>query len=218
MKKVSRVDGFVKGLVTRVMAIAVFCGALPVGAYAEQARSAAPASHSVSAATTETVVPARFIIGVGDVLAITFWRDEKMSGDVVVRPDGMVSLPLLNDVPVAGKTPEQVARVLIEAANKFMKESPEVTVIVREIHSRRVFVLGKVASPGKYDLVGDTNVLQILAMAGGLLEYADTKNIVIIRTANGQEQRLRFNYNDALKGKNVKQNVVLQPGDTIVVR
>jgi polysaccharide export outer membrane protein len=120
-------------------------------------------------------------------------------------------------VHVAGKTPEQLARALAEATTKYIAD-PEVTVIVKEIHSRRVFVVGKVATPGKYDLVGDTNVLQILAIAGGLLEYADAKNIVIIRTANGQEQRLRFNYNDALKGKNVKQNVVLQPGDTIVVR
>ena len=209
-----------KSLVTRALAIAVCCGALTMGAHADtdQVRSSGPANRVATGATTETVVPPRFVIGVGDVLTITFWRDEKLSGDVVVRPDGMVSLPLLNDVAVAGKTPEQVAQGLIEAANKFMKESPEVTVSVREIHSRRVFVLGKVASPGKYDLVGDTNVLQILAMAGGLLEYADAKNIVIIRTANGQEQRLRFNYNDALKGKNVKQNVVLQPGDTIVIR
>lgn len=218
MKKVSSVDGFVKDLVTRALAIAVFCGPVSSGASADQARSSAPASRSVAGATTDTVVPPRFTIGVGDVLAITFWRDEKMSGEVVVRPDGMISLPLLNDVHVAGKTPEQVAQGLVEAANKFMKESPEVTVIVKEIHSRRVFVVGKVATPGKYDLVGETNVLQILAMAGGLLEYADAKNIVIIRAANGQEQRLRFNYNDALKGKNVKQNVVLQPGDTIVVR
>jgi polysaccharide biosynthesis/export protein len=203
--------------VTRVFVIAVFCGTLSVGADAGQVRPSGPA-HAVTGAATGTVVPPRFVIGVGDVLTITFWRDEKLSGDVVVRPDGMVSLPLLNDVPVAGKTPEQFAGTLVEAAKKFMKEDPEVTVIVKEIHSRRVFVLGKVATPGKYDLVGDTNVLQILAMAGGLLEYADSDNIVIIRPANGQEQRLRFNYNDALKGKNVKQNVVLQPGDTIVIR
>jgi polysaccharide biosynthesis/export protein len=202
----------------RALVIAVCCGALSIDADAGQGRSSGPASHGITGATTETVVPPRFVIGIGDVLTITFWRDEKLSRDVVVRPDGMISLPLLNDVPVVGKTPEQFARGLVEAAAKFMKEDPEVTVIVKEIHSRRVFVLGKVASPGKFDLVGDTNVLQILAMAGGLLEYADTKNIVVLRTANGQEQRLRFNYNDALKGKNVKQNVVLQPGDTIVVR
>ena len=209
--------GFVKSLMTRALAAAVCCGALSVGVHADQARSTGSANHGATGATTETVVPPRFVIGVGDVLAITFWRDDKMSGEVVVRPDGMISLPLLNDVHVAGKTPEQLARALAEATTKYIAD-PEVTVIVKEIHSRRVFVVGKVATPGKYDLVGDTNVLQILAIAGGLLEYADTKNIVIIRTANGQEQRLRFNYNDALKGKNVKQNVVLQPGDTIVVR
>ena len=209
-------NGFVKSLVTGALAAAV-CGTLSVGVHADQARSTVPANHGATGATTETVVPPRFVIGVGDVLAITFWRDDKMSGEVVVRPDGMISLPLLNDVHVAGKTPEQLARALAEATTKYIAD-PEVTVIVKEIHSRRVFVAGKVATPGKYDLVGEMNVLQILAMAGGPLEYADTKNILITRTANGQEQKLRFNYNDALKGKNVKQNVVLQPGDTIMVR
>jgi len=211
------VNVLMRNIAARALAVALCCGTLPVGAHAGQARSSAPASDGVTGATTETVVPPRFVIGVGDVLTITVWRDEKLSGDVVVRPDGMISLPLLNDVHVVGSTPEQLAKTIAKATTKYVAD-PEVTVIVKEIHSRRVFVLGKVASPGKYDLVGATNVLQILAMAGGLLEYADTKNIVIIRTVNGQEQRLRFNYNDALKGKNVKQPIVLQPGDTIVIR
>jgi polysaccharide export outer membrane protein len=91
-------------------------------------------------------------------------------------------------------------------------------VVVKEIHSRRVFVVGEVATPGAIALSGEMNVLQLIAMAGGLHEYADKKHILIIRTERGQEKRLKFNYDDVLDGKNTKQNILLQPGDTIVVR
>jgi polysaccharide export outer membrane protein len=162
-------------------------------------------------------LPPSFVIGISDVLSVAFWRDPRMSADVVVRPDGMISLPLLNDVHAAGSTPEQLAGVLAKAAVKFISD-PDVTVVVKEIHSRRVFVLGNVASPGMVTLSGDMNVLQLIAVSGGLLEYADKENIVIIRTENGQEKRLKFNYDDVIKGKNVKQNILLQPSDTVVVR
>jgi polysaccharide biosynthesis/export protein len=95
---------------------------------------------------------------------------------------------------------------------------PDVTVVVKEIHSRRVFVLGNVATPGMVALSTDMNMLQLIAVSGGLLEFADKDNITIIRTVGGQEKRLKFNYNDVVKGKNVKQNILLQPGDTVVVR
>jgi polysaccharide export outer membrane protein len=91
-------------------------------------------------------------------------------------------------------------------------------VIVKEIHSRRVFLVGQVATPGMVPLTGDMNVLQLIAVGGGLLEYADRKNIVITRTQDRQEMRFRFNYDDVLKGKNVRQNIILRPGDTVVVR
>jgi polysaccharide export outer membrane protein len=174
-------------------------------------------AKSVSPATgVDYPAPATFVIGAGDVLSVTFWRDEKLSGNVIVRPDGMISLPLLNDVPAAGYTPEALAGVLAKAASQYISE-PDVTVIVREIHSRRVFLVGEVATPGIVTLTGDMNVLQLLAVGGGLLEYADKDHIVIIRNENGQEKRLKFNYNDVIKGKNTKQNVLLQSGDTVVV-
>ena len=161
--------------------------------------------------------PAKYVIGVGDVLTVTFWRDQRMSGDVLVRPDGKISVLLLNDVQAAGHTPEQLAGSLSQAAAKFITES-DVTVNVKEVHSRRVFIVGEVVTPGAVPLTGDMNVLQLIAVAGGLHEYADKKHIVILRTENGRERRLNFNYDDVLKGKNLKQNILLLPGDTVMVR
>ena len=205
---------FMKDVVLHVMIVAALCLALSAPAGAQQVPSGLadtpPAGTSIASS-------AKFVIGVGDVLGITFWREQALSGDVVVRPDGKISLPLLNDVQAAGFTPEQLAHALAGVAVKFVDE-PDVAVIVKEIRSRKVFLVGQVATPGMVPLTGDMNVLQLIAVGGGLLEYADRKDIVIIRTANRQEMRFKFNYDDVLKGKNRKQNILLQPGDTVVVR
>jgi polysaccharide export outer membrane protein len=206
-----------KDLLIRVAWVAVLLPGLPASTAAQQLRQSGPANSSAAGTVADSGLPARFVIGVGDVLAITFWRDEKLSRDVLVRPDGKISLPLLNDVTAAGYTPEQLAGALTQAAVKYITE-PDVSVVVKEIHSRRVFVVGEVATPGAIALSGEMNVLQLIAMAGGLHEYADKKHILIIRTERGQEKRLKFNYDDVLDGKNTKQNILLQPGDTIVVR
>ena len=160
--------------------------------------------------------PPEYVIAVDDVLTVAFWQEQIAPTDVVVRPDGKITVPLLNDVHAAGQTPEQLAAALEEAARKYVNE-PDATVIVKEVRSRKVFVLGEVGTPGMVPLVGDMTVLQLIAVSGGLLEYADKKNIVIIRTENGHEQRLKFNYNDVVGGKNSQQNIFLQPGDTVVV-
>jgi polysaccharide export outer membrane protein len=160
--------------------------------------------------------PADFVIGPNDVLTIVFWRDKDMSSDVSVRPDGKISLPLLNDVQAAGLTPEQL-RVQITTAAAKLVEDPTVSVVVKEINSRRVFITGQVAKPGTYALSGPTTVLQLIAMAGGVLEYADSKNITIMRTENGKPSSFQFNYKDVTKRKNLKQNIELKPGDTIIV-
>ena len=167
-------------------------------------------------AAAPLVPPPDYIIGADDVLSVTFWQDQ-IAAEVVVRPDGRISLPLLNDVPAAGYTPEALARALEVAASKFITE-PNAAVLVKEIRSRQVFVVGEVGKPGMVPLVSNINVLQLIAISGGLLEHADKKNIVIIRTVDAKETRLKFNYNDVLDGKNVKQNVMLQPGDVVVVR
>ena len=168
--------------------------------------------------TAAAKLPPQFAIGIGDVLSVTFWREQNLSADVVVRPDGRISLPLLNDMPALGMTPEQLAGTLKTAAIRFVDE-PDVTVTVKEIHSRKVFLLGQVAMPGAVSLsTGDMNVLQLIAVGGGLLEFADRSNILIIRSENGHEKRFKFNYGQVLSGKNTAQNIVLQPGDTVVVR
>jgi polysaccharide export outer membrane protein len=162
-------------------------------------------------------LPAGYTIGTDDVLSIVFWRDKDMSADVVVRPDGKISLPLLNDVDAAGLTPEQLRAKLTEAASKFVTD-PNATVVVKEIKSRKVFITGNVTKPGPYPLNGEMTVLQLVAVAGGLLEYADAKNIMVMRTENGRPQSFKFNYNDVTHQKHLEQNIPLKPGDTVVVR
>jgi polysaccharide export outer membrane protein len=162
-------------------------------------------------------LPEGYVIGPEDVLTVIVWRERELSAEVVVRPDGKISLPLLNDVQAAGLTPEGLAEVVEKAATKFVKDS-DATVIVKEIRSRKVFVLGEVAKPGVFPLTSETTVLQLIASVGGLLEYADRKNILILRIENGRERRLKFNYNDVIAGKNLQQNILLQPGDTVLVR
>src|SRR5512140_1248524 len=139
--------------------------------------------------------PADYVIGPDDQLSIVFWRDKDMSADVTVRPDGKISLPLLNEVQAAGFTPEQLREHLVETASKFVEE-PNATVVVREIRSRNAFITGNVTRPGTYAVSTNMTVLQLIALAGGLQEYADEKNIVVIRTENGKQQYHKFNYKD----------------------
>jgi len=162
-------------------------------------------------------VPHGYVIGPQDVLSVVFWRDKDMSADVVVvRPDGNISLPLLNEVHAAGLTPEQLRVKLNEAALKYV-EDPNASVVLKEIHSRNVFITGNVAKPSTYPLIGDMTVLQLIAMSGGLLEYADSGSIVVIRTVAGKQTFHKFNYKDVVKQKNTEQNILLTPGDTVVV-
>ena len=179
------------------------------------AQAPQPAPPTAGAATSPAL-PAGYVIGVDDVLSIVFWSDKGMSADAVVRPDGMISLPLLNDVPAAGLTPDQLRAVLDKAAAKYSKE-PNAAVMVKAINSRKVHVLGNVAKPGTYSLTGEMTVLQLIALAGGLQEYADAKHIVVMRKEGGSDRTLKFNYKDVIRQKNLSQNVTLKPGDTVVV-
>jgi polysaccharide biosynthesis/export protein len=191
----------------------------------EAPKPAAPAPESktavpppnVAAAAAAGVTPAPdYVIGSGDVLAIVFWREQEMSVEVVVRPDGRISIPLLNDVEAVGLTPEDLRQRLVTAAQRVVQD-PNVTVVVKQINSRRVFITGQVGKPGPYPLLASMNVLQLISTAGGLLEYADEKNIVIMRTEKGQTTNFKFNYKDVAAGKNLKQNIELKTGDTVVV-
>lgn len=193
------------------------CGVVSVGAQqaARTNAAAAPVGSNAAPAVAPTI-PAGYVIGPSDVLSILFWRDKDMSVDVTVRPDGKISLPLLNEMTASGYTPEQLRTKILEAAGKYL-EDPNATVFVKEIHSRNVFITGNVSKPATYALNADMTVLQLIAVAGGLLEYADSKNIVVIRNENGHQQYHKFNYNDVVRQKRVAENIPLKPGDTVVV-
>ena len=165
---------------------------------------------------TDPVVPPGYVIGTDDMLSIVYWKDKDMSADAQVRPDGRIALPLLNDVLVAGLTPEQLREKLTEESKKYMEDA-SITVVVRQINSRRVFITGEVNKPGPYPLTASTSVMQLIAMAGGLREYANSKKIIIMRTEKGRRISLPFNYRDVTAGKRLDQNVDLNPGDTVVV-
>jgi polysaccharide export outer membrane protein len=187
-------------------------------AAAQQSPAAAPraGAAAATAAPAGVPVPADYVIGAEDVLAIVYWRDKDMTVDVAVRPDGKISLPLLNDVPAAGLTPETLRERLIEASKPFF-EDPSVTVVVKQMNSRKVFITGEVNKPGPYPLIGPTTVLQLISIAGGLREYADSKKIIIIRSESGKPMSYPFNYKDVVSRKSLKQNIELKPGDTVIV-
>jgi polysaccharide export outer membrane protein len=176
-----------------------------------------PAAPSAPASVaTSTSVPTDYVIGPDDVLGILFWREPEISGDVTVRPDGIITIPLLRDIKAAGSTPEQLRERIQKAAEKYISQ-PNVTVVVRQIRSRNAFITGQVARPGPYPIVGQMTVLQLIAVAGGLGEFADSDEITIVRTENGKTVVMPFNYKDVSRGKNVQQNIALKPGDTVTV-
>jgi polysaccharide biosynthesis/export protein len=166
---------------------------------------------------TPPAIPKDYVIGAEDVLNVVFWTAKELSAEVTVRPDGKISLPLLNDVAAAGMTPEQLAASIGKDAAKFVRD-PGATVIVKEIHSRKVYVIGEVSKPGSFPLGSEMTVLQALGEAGGFLEGAKKGGVVIVRNENGKEHRFPFNYNDFVKGKNIQQNIRLLPGDTVIIR
>jgi polysaccharide export outer membrane protein len=178
-----------------------------------------PAAAGVTApqpAPTTAVVPVDYVIGPDDILSIVFWRDEAMTTDVVVRPDGKISLPVLNELQASGLTPEQLRERVIASALKYFAE-PSVHVVVKQINSRKVFVTGEVAKPGTYALSSPMTVIQLLALAGGLNEYAKKNDIAVIRTENGRPRRYPVKYGDIIKGNNLQQNIELKVGDVVIV-
>lgn len=171
----------------------------------------------------QIVPPADYVIGTDDVLVVMFRREKDMSAEVVVRPDGKITLPLLNDIQATGLTPDQLRERITEEAKRLVEE-PSVTVMVKEINSRKVFITGQVGKPGAYPFGTRMTVLQLVAMAGGLSEFAKGKDILIIRESPASAGRpparpltYRFNYEDVRKGKNLASNIDLRPGDTVIV-
>ena len=196
--------------------VAMMCALIVAPVQAQTSKPAA-SPNGTAAPSAALPVPTDYVIGVHDVLNIVFWREKDLTVEVVVRPDGKISVPMLNDVQAAGLTPEQLGTAVKEAATKFIRD-PGATVMVKEIRSRRVYVIGEVAKPGGFPLANGMNVLQAIAEAGGFLEHADKGDVVIVRQENGREHRFKFNYGEVVRGKNTAQNIKLLPGDTILVR
>jgi polysaccharide export outer membrane protein len=157
-----------------------------------------------------------YIIGAEDVLDISVWKEPELTRTVPVRPDGKISIPLLNDVQAAGLTPLQLGLLITENLRKFLTE-PQVTVIVTQINSRRIYLLGEVAKPGAYSLLPNMTVLQALSSGGGFTAFAKQSKIYVLRTESGKSVKYPFDYKGVLSGKRPQDNIVLQPGDTIVV-
>jgi polysaccharide export outer membrane protein len=155
-------------------------------------------------------------IGPQDVLKIDVWKEEQLTRTVPVRPDGKITLPLLNDVQAVGLTPMELAGVISDQLKKYIN-GPQVTVSVTEINSRRVYVNGEVTKAGAYALLPHMTVLQALSSSGGFTQFARVKNIYVLRTESGKQIKMPFNYKEAISGKNAAQNIELQPGDVIVV-
>ena len=145
-------------------------------------RAQAPAQPQPAPAAG--TVPSDFLIGPEDVLGVVFWREAELSGDVTVRPDGRITLPVIGELAAAGLRPDELQKRIVAMAGKYIND-PNVAVVVRTIHSRRIFVTGRVTSPGGFDLKGAMTVLQAIAMAGGLTDYADSKNITVLRNKSG---------------------------------
>lgn len=162
------------------------------------------------------VVEPGFTIGPEDVLGILVWRDQELTSDVTVRPDGMVALPLIRDVRAAGLTPNELAERIQTSLREYIADA-SVTVVVRQMNSRKVFITGEVAKPGAYPLASAMTVMQLIAVAGGITEFAEADGISVLRVENGQTKTLPFAYKDVTKGKKPAQNILLKPGDTVVV-
>lgn len=156
------------------------------------------------------------VIGPEDVLYIHVWREEAITRTVPVRMDGNISLPLIDEVQAAGLTPLQLKEVLTEKLKKFV-DLPNVSVMVMEANSYKIYISGQVRSPGVYRLRSETSILQIIPMAGGFTEWANQKKILILRKESGKEKRITVNYKNIVEGKESGGIIVLKPGDTIIV-
>jgi len=184
---------------------------------ADEVSEIAPSpSNEKLSVTMSTVSPSpSYVIGVGDMLHIAVWREPDLTTTLPVRSDGMISLPLLNDVQAAGLTPTQLAALLNQKFKKYVG-APNVAVLVTQTNSHRIYVLGEVLHSGPISLLQDMNVLQALATAG-LGQFANTKGIYVLRSEHGEQKRIPFNYKRVIKGELSSQNILLEPGDMVVV-
>lgn len=201
-----------------ILALAVGVAMAPAGV-AQESSSKQEKKKDKSAEVQKVVAATEdpsYVIGEQDILDISVWKEAEVTRQVPVRPDGKISLPLISDVQAAGLTPTQLATSITEKLRKYLAD-PQVTVIVTGINSRRIYLVGEVARAGAYPLLPNMTVLQALASAGGFSQFANLKAIYVMRDENGKQVRYPFNYKEVIKGQKSEQNIILKPGDTIVV-
>jgi polysaccharide export outer membrane protein len=174
-----------------------------------------PKGDKAPAAVTRSEPSSDYVIGADDMLHISVWKEPDLTETLPVRPDGKISMPLLNDVTAAGLTPLQLKDSITEKLRKYVTD-PRVTVAVTAMNSRRVFVTGEVNHSGPITLLPNMTMLQALSQAG-FTQFANTKAIYLLRNENGKQDRIPFNYKEVVKGNHPEQNIYLKPGDTIVV-
>ena len=169
----------------------------------------------ITPSIAQTESPA-YRIGYNDTLNVHVWREPELTRDVTVTPDGRVTFPLIGNIVAEGRTVIELKEIITKKLKKYVT-APEVTVIVNESRSRMFYIIGKVNAPGAYPLAPNMTVLQALSNAEGLTEWANSKNILIVRREGNKEVQLRFNYKEFISGKKLEQNILLKPNDTIVV-
>ena len=192
--------------------------AVMTGAYSTPPLSAQTPATPPTTTPASTTDPNSYRIGAGDVLEINVWKEPEASvPSVVVRPDGKVTLPLLKEVEVVGVTPVELQKLLVSKLDPKFIHGADVTVVVKEIRSKKVYLIGAVKKEGPLLLLSNMTVLQVLAEAGGLTDFAKKKKIYILRTENGQQKKIPFNYDQVIKGEHMEQNIMVLPDDTIIV-
>jgi polysaccharide export outer membrane protein len=191
---------------------------LPASAPAPDEAKAAPLPASnTPASRVPAVHSASYVVGIGDVLEINVWKESELSKTVPVRPDGMITLPLVGEIKAAGLTPEQLKDQLTSALQKVVTD-PQVTVMVSSVSSLSFNIMGNVNRPGYYPLTRPMTILDAIAISGGFRDFAKENKIYVLRTApNGVQEKIKFNYKDVIKGKKMAQNIMLQPHDTLVI-
>ena len=198
----------------RLKLAALVVAALAIGAPCAWAQESSAASAEQKG---DAVVPREeFAIGADDVVAVLVWGEKEFTGDLIVRPDGFITVPLLNDVAAAGKTPAQL-KADLEALLKAYIKAPNVTVTVKQINSRKVSITGKVFKAGSYSLLAPMRTLDLIALAGGLTPAADARHLSLLRTERGARVYLPIDYEDLSRGIRVWQDIVLRPGDVLIV-
>lgn len=195
------------------MMVLVLTAAAALGSHAQA--TANSQANSSNGAPLSAPNNSSYVIGPDDTLHVAVWKEPDLTATLPVRPDGKISMPLLNDVQAAGLTPMQLADSLTEKLKKYVTD-PRVTVVVTAMNSQRIYVLGEVLHTGAMPLTPDMTVLQALATAG-FTQFANTKGIYVLREQNGKQQKIPVNYKQLIKGNSAAQNIALKPGDTIVV-